>query len=281
MRTQQIDMCEVTPEYQAFVDKFKPKLTTDDCLTPPNIYEAVRGWVLANYRLPEDTPVARPFWPGGDYERETYPDGCVVIDNPPFSILAKIERFYLANGIRFFLFAPGLTLLKDMDGLKYVMANNQITYANGAIVRTNFVTSLGEYLVETAPDLHERIEAANKDNLNDGKKEMPVYVYPREVATAAKVAWLAENGVEFRVPIGAAKNVSKLDAQTAQGKAIFGSGLLLGRKTAQAYEAAIAKAEQVRDERAKAERVRAERAKRAIVWELSDRERAIVEALEG
>ena len=28
-------------EYQAFVDKFKPKKTTDDCYTPKNIYEVV------------------------------------------------------------------------------------------------------------------------------------------------------------------------------------------------------------------------------------------------
>lgn len=37
----QITMGEVTPEYQAFVDKLKRKLTTDDCYTPPLVYEAV------------------------------------------------------------------------------------------------------------------------------------------------------------------------------------------------------------------------------------------------
>lgn len=30
--------------YQEFVDKFKPKLTTDDCYTPPLIYDTVRDW---------------------------------------------------------------------------------------------------------------------------------------------------------------------------------------------------------------------------------------------
>ncbi|MFR0556541.1 hypothetical protein [Pseudoscardovia radai] len=54
----------------------------------------------------DDVPIVRPFWPGTDYERAQYPDGCVVVDNPPFSILAKIIRFYQAHGIRFFLFAP-------------------------------------------------------------------------------------------------------------------------------------------------------------------------------
>ena len=28
-------------KWQEFVDKFKPKKTTDDCYTPANIYEAV------------------------------------------------------------------------------------------------------------------------------------------------------------------------------------------------------------------------------------------------
>ena len=31
MRHKQITMGEITPDYQAFTDKFKPKLTTDDC----------------------------------------------------------------------------------------------------------------------------------------------------------------------------------------------------------------------------------------------------------
>ena len=50
-------------EYQAFVDKFKPKLTTDDCYTPPKVYEAVADWVAKEYHLDRSTFV-RPFKPG-------------------------------------------------------------------------------------------------------------------------------------------------------------------------------------------------------------------------
>ena len=96
--------------YEEFVDKFKPKKTTDDCYTPPEVYDAVLAWVRAEYDIADDVPIVRPFWPGADYERAAYPDGCVVVDNPPFSILAKIIRFYQAHGVRFFLFAPSLTL---------------------------------------------------------------------------------------------------------------------------------------------------------------------------
>ena len=30
--------------YEEFVEKFKPKKTTDDCMTPPEIYEVVKDW---------------------------------------------------------------------------------------------------------------------------------------------------------------------------------------------------------------------------------------------
>ena len=33
-------------DYDAFVENFKPKRTTDDCYTPPAVYEAVKGWAV-------------------------------------------------------------------------------------------------------------------------------------------------------------------------------------------------------------------------------------------
>ncbi len=35
-------------DYEGFVEKFKPKKTTDDCYTPEPVYEAIKGWVSAN-----------------------------------------------------------------------------------------------------------------------------------------------------------------------------------------------------------------------------------------
>ena len=43
--------------------------------------------------------VVRPFWRGGDYEAFEYLEGCVVVDNLPFSIHARIQDFYLGRGI--------------------------------------------------------------------------------------------------------------------------------------------------------------------------------------
>ena len=118
---------EETEEYRQFVEKFKPKLTTDDCYTPENVYEAVRDWAVRRYGL-EGLEVIRPFWPGGDYQGMEYPDGCVVIDNPPFSILSEICRWYMGRGIRFFLFAPTLILFSVASGAcKYLPCDVTVT----------------------------------------------------------------------------------------------------------------------------------------------------------
>lgn len=89
-------------DYEGFVDKFKPKKTTDDCYTPPAVYDAVLNYVRSTYGIAEDTPIVRPFYPGGDYEHYDYPEDCLVVDNPPFSIFSKIVDFYTKRGIRFF-----------------------------------------------------------------------------------------------------------------------------------------------------------------------------------
>ena len=35
-------------DYEGFVEKFKPKKTTDDCYTPPEVYNEVMAWVREN-----------------------------------------------------------------------------------------------------------------------------------------------------------------------------------------------------------------------------------------
>lgn len=97
-------------DYEGFTEKFKPKKTTDDCYTPPLVYDAIRRWIGDNLMKLDGVEVVRPFYPGGDYERFDYPEGCLVLDNPPFSILSRIRRFYHLKGIRYFLFAPRLPL---------------------------------------------------------------------------------------------------------------------------------------------------------------------------
>lgn len=58
---------ENSGEYKSFVEKFKPKRTTDDCFTPEEVYEAVKAWVLEEVPAVQDLRIVRPFYPGGDY----------------------------------------------------------------------------------------------------------------------------------------------------------------------------------------------------------------------
>lgn len=130
-------------EYKEFVDKFKPSTikTSDDCYTPDNIYNAIRDHVVEKYRL-QGREIVRPFYPGGDYEKEEYKEGCVVIDNPPFSMLSEIIDFYIKNKIDFFLFGPHLTIF-NYDSCNIVITGIKIVYENGAVVNTAFLTNQG------------------------------------------------------------------------------------------------------------------------------------------
>ena len=160
-------------DYEAFVEKFKHKKTTDDCYTPTEVYDVVLEYVRAEYGIPEDTPIIRPFFPGGDYEHHNYPEGCVVVDNPPFSILAKILDFYRTHNIRFFLFSPALTSIGNVvrrEGLTFVNANSKVIYTNGAVVNTGFITNLSpDLFFTTCPSLSKRIKLI-QELMNKKKK---------------------------------------------------------------------------------------------------------------
>lgn len=168
--------------YEEFVEKFKPKKTTDDCYTPPGIYAVVRDWACKEYGIDLDK-IVRPFYPGGDYEHYDYPEGAVVLDNPPFSILAKITAFYLERGIPFFLFAPSLTCFSARtceERTNHLICDANIVYENGAVVRTSFVTSYGgDVVAQTAPELTRLINEEAKRQLRETVKELPKYSYPR------------------------------------------------------------------------------------------------------
>ena len=264
--------------YEEFIEKFKPKKTTDDCYTPPLVYDAVKDWACAEYNIDPKT-IVRPFWPGGDYEKFAYPDGCVVLDNPPFSILVKICEFYLDKEISFFLFAPSLTALSGMR-MNHMMCNAGIEYENGAIVQTAFVTNLGDDVgMQTAPTLGAALNSVVEELRKEKVRTLPKYDYPDHVVTAAMMQRYSKYGIDFKVWRKDCIQISALDAQRENGKTIFGAGLLLSDHAA----AERAAAEHAATEHAAAERVAAERAaaERAAAhrWMLSDRERDIIASL--
>lgn len=251
------------------MDKFKPKKTTDDCYTPPLVYETVKEWACEVYGI-DPGKIVRPFYPGGDYENFDYSNGAVVLDNPPFSILSKICQFYLDRKIPFFLFAPSLTALSGRSvvmRMNHIICDADIVYDNGAVVRTSFVTSFGgDTVAQTEPELTRRLNLAVKATRKETVKELPKYSYPDHVVTAAMLQRYAKYGVEFSLKRDECAFISRLDAQREKGKAIYGGGLLLS--DAKAAEKAAA-------EKAAAEKAAAEKAN-AVVWELSSREKEII-----
>ena len=276
-------------DYEGFIEKFKPKKTTDDCYTPPLVYDAVKEWVRKEYGV-TDNQVIRPFYPGGDYENYQYPLGCVVLDNPPFSILSKICEFYLDRGIKFFLFAPSLTVLsgkKVCMRMNHIITDSEIIYENGAVVRTAFVTNLGdgETILQTEPNLGEAIKKAVNQIRSKTTKNLPKYDYPNNIITAAMMQRYSKYGIEFKISRKDCVRVSRMDAQVECKKAIFGSGLLLStdaaNKKREAEKVAQEKAaqEKVAQEKAAQEKVAQEKAA-THVWELSEREKVIIKQLD-
>ena len=254
---------DLSDEYENFVDKFQTgtTMTTDDCYTPQNIYDAIKDYVIEKYNL-TGRKVVRPFYPGGDYQKFTYPKDCVVIDNPPFSILSEIVKWYNENKIDYFLFSSYLVNL-NTQGTNHVITKGNITYENGANVATAFLTNLGEWFIESDPKLQKIIDEENQKNLQEEDRiKIPNYEYPDEVITSALIGQLSNYGIEFKLKKEDCYFIRELEHQKEHGKQIFGSGYLISKEKAKA----IAKVKKL----AKAEVFR---------WELSDNEKAIIERL--
>lgn len=254
---------EETKEYIEFVEKFKPKKTTDDCYTPDNIYDVVADYV-AEYYHKDKSKFVRPFYPGGDYENYNYPDDCVVVDNPPFSIVTKIAKFYNARKIDYFIFAPGLTCFNIPAQI--VCTNFSIVYDNSACVNTSFVTNMDKYAVRSAPELYNRLKKANEDNLKQNKKQLVKNAYPNNVVMSSMIQQYSKYGVEFYLTEKECAKVQKLDCS----KRLFGYGFLISKKAAERKTDADRKA---------ADRKAAEKKQRCKL-SLSEREKAIIAQLE-
>ena len=223
-------------DYEGFVERFKPKKTTDDCYTPEPVYEAVKDWAVDEYGL-QGREIVRPFCPGGDYESFDYPDGCVVIDNPPFSIISKICKDYSQWGVGFFLFGPSMTTFTTRHA-NHILTDVIVTYANGARVNTSFLTSFGDCIARTAPTLAKALRDAQ--NI-DKPPALPKYNYPDNLLTVNDLHKIGGAGIDFRVKSGL--YVGALDAQKPLGKTIFGGGLLIADDDAELKRAELKRAD--------------------------------------
>ena len=254
-------------DYEAFVAKFERKKTSDDCYTPPEVYDIVRGWLAERVDL-TGVQIVRPFWPHTDYKQVEYPAGCVVLDNPPFSRFVEIVRWYLERGVRFFLFAPHKTIFNLDAPYTRLVCGAGVIYENGAVVSTSFASNLfGDVLAMSVPDLFKRLAAAARS-----KDPLQRYSYPAHLLTFSDLARCARHGVAVSIPRSDAAFVRRLDSQQAAKKAIYGGGFLLSDRQAARMEAALREADRLKVEKAAQEI-------EAHAWAISDRERAVIAKL--
>ena len=259
-------------DYEAFITKFKAAKTTDDCYTPQSIYEAVVDYVFRKGNLPEDTEIVRPFRPNGDYTTEEYPEGYVVIDNPPFSILSKIVKFYVARGIRFFLFAPALTLFSSSSSYcTKIVCGVSVTYANKAKVATSFLTNIfGDNAIICDNELYTTIKGIDDMLCKESAKKLAKITYPDNVVSSALLGKIAKR-INYVIP---ASEITPI--KSAGGVAIFGGGYLLSTKAAAEKVAA----EKAAAEKAAAEKAAAEKAAAEVV-KLTPQELRMIDELDG
>ena len=201
--------------YDEFVNKFKPKLTTDDCYTPPKIYSVILDWVKKYYGVNER--IIRPFNPSDNYKNYDY-SNAVVVDNPPFSILAEIIDYYLDNNVKFFLFAPGLTCFNYLAKNRKICIlpiDVSIKYENGARVCTGFVTNLENNAININSELYKLIKNCHED------KSQRKINHSYDYICVDNCNKLAKRGIDFKIK-SFKEYVRKKDNYR-----IFGGGLLL------------------------------------------------------
>ena len=263
------ELDEDDPEYQEFVKKFEAKRTTDDCYTPDVVYDAVAEWVASEYNVSRANFV-RPFYPGGDYQNEQYKPTDIVVDNPPFSILASIIDWYNERGIRYFLFGPQLTLLGTTARRCACLAVGvTITYANGAQINTSFATNLepSDIAFRACGSLYKVVNDANEQLIQT--KKFPRYAYPKHIVMSQVLHKISRFGFDFVGRRSQCEPIEELDAQREVGKALYGKGFIISDNLVNEREI-IEKQIAEKEEEMKAN---------ATKWELSDRERDIIERL--
>lgn len=219
--------------YNDFVSKFGRKKTTDDCYTPEPVYKAVFNW-LGNVLLQHCSVllpafnIVRPFYPNMDYLTYNYSDDDLVLDNPPFSLYSQIVRNYMRMNVKFFLFAPALSLFVPDSGASYVITGANITYANGANIRTSFVTNILPYKILIAHGLQQAIKDAQITNT--AKTYRPAM--PEQYWSSAQLLRFANNPDFNFKPITATEDFIKYDKNN---KKIFGAAIKIGKTDNQLF----------------------------------------------
>ena len=207
--------------------------SSDEWYTPYHLYTYVLDYVMSYYNLPPDTPIVRPFYPGGDYKNFNYPPNCVVVDNPPFSISKEINMFYCENKIKFFLFANGKTLFsksKPAD-ITYIVTDSKMYMRRGdgtiGEILCGFVTNMDTCKIRIEPLLNTNL----KFNIFCGQSLHEFSkISPTNYLTPAKCVKFARCGIGMSFGHDECELVNT-EITLPNGDRIpkmFGGGLLIG-----------------------------------------------------
>jgi hypothetical protein len=138
--------------------------------------------------------------------------------------LAKILRFYVARGIKFFLFAPTLTLFSSSSSAycTKIVCGVLVTYANKAAVNTSFLTNIyGDNAIICDNELYRRIKEIDDRLKGERAKELQKITYPDNVVSSALLGKIAKR-LTFIIP---AEEIRPI--KSAGGVAIFGGGVFV------------------------------------------------------
>ena len=108
----------------------------------------------------------------------------------------------------------------------YIGNGTTITYENGAVVNTSFVTNmLGDLVCTTAPELHRKLYEVNKLTQKQGKKQIERLEYPDCVLRASTLHTFSHCGITFQISSRDGAVVSKACENSVKGE--FGKSVVL------------------------------------------------------
>ena len=212
--------------------------STDECYTPPAVYDTVLDYAVDRYGL-QDKHIVRPFIPGGDYQRYVYDENDVVIDNPPFSMTTKITKWYINHDIPFFLFINGLygvSLSRGLHGKATVIVTNaNVSFYNKGSekrIKLGFVTNLEpkNIIIRGDATLTKRLNGLVK------KKSFKRFHYPENFLKNNDILAALQRNVELKLTTDNCLFEDNLDYHKAQMHAkpqrfgVFGGGYLVNDK---------------------------------------------------
>lgn len=147
-------------------------------------------------------------------------------------------------------------LATNIEGVCHIIVDVCITYDNGAVVNTGFLTNMSDYAIQTRPDLKEQIEKASDITRKNSNR----IEWPDEVLTFGKLAKLVNTGQDIRLTRNKLQFTRKIGDQ-----GIYGAGYLMSHDTTQLVQNGLDKAEQQKPTR---------------IVKLTDREREMLDRME-